>query len=170
MGKRNRQAARSESDVTEETLLEEMDQLSEPRSLSDSSQTDDEAESIGDVPEADDADQTSAPLPLESDMEAAAEEDIAGVAQGVSRRNPDLASASQTTAMAQPLFASNYGTQRPARSGAEEADWFNRFRERLMGAESVHIAGDYTQISQEQAAKDPDDPVEDEALSYSEEG
>lgn len=101
----------------------------------------------------------------EDDMEAAMEEDIAGESTGVSRRNPHY-SAAPSMAASGPSF----GPALPLRrSGSEEADWFNRFRERLVSQvhTEIHQAG--LELGTE-AASDPDDPNSDEALEYSEEG
>lgn len=117
---------------------------------------------------------TSAPLPSMGDMEAAMEEDIAGEATGVSRRNPEYASAPETPQASAPSMGfstSDYGSPSlSTRTGAEEAEWFARFREQLMGASSSQPTGPAPQSQQEQVALDPDDPEEDEALNYSEDG
>lgn len=66
-------------------------------------------------------------IPLSDDMEAAMEEDIAGEAVGVSRRNPSYPSVPSMG-----LYDSSLRPPRTEmRTGSQEADWFNRFRERL---------------------------------------
>lgn len=79
-------------------------------------------------------------VPLSDDMEAAMEEDIAGEATGVSRRNPMFTASAG---------ADPYGPAlRPARSamrtGSQEADWFNRFRERLAGDSQLNSSASPT--------------------------
>lgn len=63
------------------------------------------------------------PAQAETDMESAMEEDIAGASSGVARRNPNY----QVDAFNISLQPS----RSQLRSGMEEADWFQRFRERL---------------------------------------
>lgn len=126
----------------------------------------DEAEFEPDGPAADES--VQAALPTGLDMEAAMEEDIAGSAEGVSRRNPDPA---PTAAYVPPLSsvqAEGFGAIRPRRSGLEEAEWFHRFRARLTEEGRQGPANSAGPESDGETTRDLDDPGEDEGKAYSE--
>lgn len=107
-------------------------------------------------------------IPTDMDMEAAMEEDIAGDAEGVSRRNPTPGTATTFPPLFGTVQADGFGSPRPLRSGMEEADWFNRFRERLFDTTSQAVTSEATPEVETEDTHDPDDPPEDEAQAYSE--
>lgn len=141
----------AQSDPTEVTVDEAADQSVEPSDVEPSEE-----------------ELTEVTLPNDMDMEAAMEEDIAGDTEGVSRRNPDTPTGAAFTPTLGNVLAESYGAPRPMRSGAEEADWFNRFRERLAGGGGATVMHEAAPDPSELTQKDPDDPPEDEAETYSE--